>query len=197
MFRKFQILNHLPNRYFPKIGVGCPRSLSLDLRLTGTVANCARFVYQFSVFTVTPLKIKTKPLNTESPESRKRKKINIQNTSPKIGPVRYFMCDIFEKMFYPNLQSSVWRCHLRGTNVATRNQPTHSSLEELIKLEIQASLYRKTKSPFEPINCTQLFRERLSEKCTRQSRKVFKNIRPLLQLKPKDRRNYLRLLGQS
>ena len=33
--------------------------------------------------------------------------------------------------------------------MATGNQPTHSSLEELIKLEIQASLYRKTKSPFE------------------------------------------------
>ena len=31
-------------------------------------------------------------------------------------------------------------------------------------LEIQASLYRKTKSPFEPNICIQLFRESLSEK---------------------------------
>ena len=39
-------------------------------------------------------------------------------------------------------------------------------------LEIQASLYRKTKSPFEPNICIQLFQESLSEKCTGQSRKV-------------------------
>ena len=60
--------------------------------------------------------------------------------------------------------------------MATGNQPTHSSLEELIKLEIQASLYRK-KSPFEPaIIFIQLFRERLSEKWMLQSRKVLKVV---------------------
>ena len=84
-------------------------------------------------------------------------------------------------MFCPNLKSSVQRRHvgvpLRGTNVANGNQPTHSSLEELIKLEIQVSLYRKTKSPFEPaIIFIQLFRERLSEKCTRQSPKVLQVV---------------------
>ena len=28
MFRKFYVSNRLPNRYFPKIAVGCPCSLS-------------------------------------------------------------------------------------------------------------------------------------------------------------------------
>ena len=44
------------------------------------------------------------------------------------------------------------------------NRHINSSLEELIKLEIQAFLYRKTRNPFELNICIQLFGERLSEK---------------------------------
>ena len=41
-----------------------------------------------------------KPFNTESPESRKWKKINIQKASPGIGPVRYdIICGISGKSF--------------------------------------------------------------------------------------------------
>ena len=41
----------------------------------------------------------------------------------------FHLREIFGKMFYPNLQSFVWRRHvvvpLRGTNMATGNQTTH------------------------------------------------------------------------
>ena len=49
----------------------------------------------------------------------------------KIRSVGYFMCEILGKMFYPNLQSFVWRRRLMGTRVqiwqlmATGNQTTH------------------------------------------------------------------------
>ena len=77
-------------------------------------------------------KKKFKPFNTESPECEKWKKINTQKTSPEIRFVPYFISQIFGKMFYPNLQSFVWRRHigvsLRGTNMAAGNQQKHLSL---------------------------------------------------------------------
>ena len=73
-----------------------------------------------------------KPLNTESPVSGKWKKMNIQKASPRIRSVWYLICKTFGKMFYPNLKSFVWRCHigvpLRGANMVAKNQQKHLSL---------------------------------------------------------------------
>ena len=41
--------------------------------------------------------------NTESLESGKLKKINIQKALPRIGSVQHFMCEIFRKTIYPDL----------------------------------------------------------------------------------------------
>ena len=41
--------------------------------------------------------------NTESLESGKLKKINIQKALPRIRSVQHFMCEIFRKTFYPDL----------------------------------------------------------------------------------------------
>ena len=61
---------------------------------TKTTNTCTLLV----VFTVTPSKIQRKPFNTESLESGKRKKINIQKACQESG-----LCNILGKTFYPNL----------------------------------------------------------------------------------------------
>ena len=71
-----------------------------------------------------------------------------------------------------------------------------SSLEELIKLEIQASLYRKTKSPFEPNICIQLLRNGCRKKCSRQSRKLLWVVLKF-ETKVREARTCLRVLKES
>ena len=48
--------------------------------------------------------------------------MNIQTVSQRFRSVRFFVREIFEEMFYSNLQGYVWRRHvcvpLRGTNMA-------------------------------------------------------------------------------
>ena len=51
-----------------------------------------------------------------------------KSLAKKVRAVRYFMCEIFGKMFYPNS----WRRHagvsLKGTDVVAENQQKHLSL---------------------------------------------------------------------
>ena len=50
-----------------------------------------------------------------------------KSLAKKVRAVRYFMCEIFEKMFYPNS----WRRHagvsLKGKDVVAKNQQKHLS----------------------------------------------------------------------
>ena len=50
-----------------------------------------------------------------------------KSLAKKVRAVRYFMCEIFGKMFYPNS----WRRHagvsLKGTDVVAENQQKHLS----------------------------------------------------------------------
>ena len=59
-------------------------------------------------------------------------------------------------------KSVTFSAYMRAVQAAIY-MPRHAKV-----LEIQASLYRKTKSPFEPNICIQLFQESLSKKCTRK-----------------------------
>ena len=76
---------------------------------------------------------------------------SIQKTQNLGNGRKSIICKILGKMFYPNLQSFVWRRHvgspLRGTNMTTVNKKTYlslsffyksvnSSLEELIKIKV-------------------------------------------------------------
>ena len=80
------------------------------------------------VLTVTPSKLNFVETfhDTESLESGKWDKINLQKALPRIRTVQGF---IFGKTFYPNLESFVWRRHVsvpfRGTNMAAGNQQKH------------------------------------------------------------------------
>ena len=49
MFRKFYLSNRLPNRYFPKIDVGCPSFTCRD-SVSGVKYNLIGFIKHFSRF---------------------------------------------------------------------------------------------------------------------------------------------------
>ena len=59
------------------------------------------------VFSVTPFKIdqnkKSKPFNRLSPESRNRKKVDMQRPSPRFRSQEFFLWKICGETFYPNL----------------------------------------------------------------------------------------------
>ena len=55
-------------------------------------------------------------------------------------------------------KSVTFSAYMRAVQAAIIYMPRHAKV-----LEIQASLYCKTKSPFEPNICIQLFQEGLSE----------------------------------
>ena len=65
-----------------------------EIFLLGTVD------FELPVFTVTP---SSKPFNKLSEESKRKKKMNIQTVSQRFRSVQYFVREIFEEMFYPNL----------------------------------------------------------------------------------------------
>ena len=73
---------------------------------------------EFPVFTVTP---SSKPFNKFNQESKRQKKMNIQ----RFRAVQRFVQEIFEEIFYSNLQGFAWGRHvcipLRGTNPAARS----------------------------------------------------------------------------
>ena len=62
-----------------------------------------------------------------------------QKNSPRFRSVRLFIPALFEKAFYPNLQSFVWRSQLgalpRGTNMAAVKQQKHLSLSFAIEIK--------------------------------------------------------------
>ena len=55
------------------------------------------------VFSVSHIKIKLKLFNRLSPESGKRKKVNVQRLSPRFKSQEFFLSEICGEMFYPNL----------------------------------------------------------------------------------------------
>ena len=59
------------------------------------------------VFSVTPFKVyqnkKSKSFNASSPESGKRKKVDVQRLSPRVRPQQFFLWKICEETFSPNL----------------------------------------------------------------------------------------------
>ena len=96
----------------------------------------------FSIFTVTPLKIKMQPFHTERPKSRKWKKLNVIKASTRIKSARYFVREIFGQNA---LCGDPIRRHigvpLRGTNMAAGNQQKYLSLsfslEDLIRIKVE------------------------------------------------------------
>ena len=54
---------------------------------------------------------KSKPFNRLSSESENRKKIDMQRPSPRFRSQQFFLRQICEETFYPNLQRIVWRRH--------------------------------------------------------------------------------------
>ena len=78
----------------------------------GVGGGCAIYVigYYFTellVFSVTPFKVdqdkKSKPFNRLSPESEKRKKVDMQRLSPRFRPQQFFLWKICGETFSPNL----------------------------------------------------------------------------------------------
>ena len=128
-------------------------SLSLLSLLGMSMSNTCGLVSQkhqaILYFTVAPSKIKME--TDQYTKSRiwemKDDKYCKQRASPIFRFVRYFICKIFGKTFYPNLQSFVWRCHvsvpLRGTNMVARNQ--QSSVFEFSYKSVNTSLQEFTK----------------------------------------------------
>ena len=72
------------------------------------------------------------PFDRLSPESRNKKKVDIQSLSPGFKPQQFFLWKICGKMFSPNLWRFVWRRHVgaheMGTNMTAGNQQKHLSL---------------------------------------------------------------------